>query len=204
MVRARRAFAAVALDAALAAGAAQAVAQARSVHPGINSPYEYPDFARSVRTFESEGREVYDRRSEIVAALGLKPGMRVADVGAGTGLFVRLLSPAVGPQGRVHAVDIAPEFKRNIARLDPPRPLAGRQSGGRRLPAHSRGFRFLDPRSRTGRQKHGDRRDRGCRLQAGRGQTAAQGQLFPALSPARRMICRLRTTAAIAAGMRPL
>jgi predicted methyltransferase len=117
MVQARRAFAAVVFGALLAAGAAQAMAQARSVHPGINSPYEHPDFARSVRMFESEGREVYDRRGEIVAALGLKPGMRVADVGAGTGLFVRLLSPAVGPQGRVYAVDIAPEFVHNIVRL---------------------------------------------------------------------------------------
>ena len=101
----------------LAAAPDQAPAQARSVHPGINAPYRHPDFAGSVRMFESEGREVYDRRRDIVAALGLKPGMRVADVGAGTGLFVRLLSPAVGPQGRVYAVDIAPEFVRNIERL---------------------------------------------------------------------------------------
>ena len=105
------------IAAVLAAAPVQAPAQARSVHPGINAPYRHPDVAGSVRMFESEGREVYDRRRDIVAALGLKRGMRVADVGAGTGLFVRLLSPAVGPQGRVYAVDIAPEFVRNIERL---------------------------------------------------------------------------------------
>jgi ubiquinone/menaquinone biosynthesis C-methylase UbiE len=36
--------------------------------------------------------------------------MRVADIGAGTGLFTFLFAEAVGPGGRVYAVDIVPEF----------------------------------------------------------------------------------------------
>lgn len=81
-----------------------------SVRPGINAPFEHPDIGQWIATFEREGREIWDRRADIVAALSLKPGMTVADVGAGTGFFARLFADRVGPGGRVYAVDIAPEF----------------------------------------------------------------------------------------------
>jgi ubiquinone/menaquinone biosynthesis C-methylase UbiE len=42
--------------------------------------------------------------------------MAVADIGAGTGLFTRLFSPIVGPQGKVFAVDIAESFVNHIER----------------------------------------------------------------------------------------
>lgn len=87
-----------------------------SVAPGINRHYENADYRQWVGTFERAGREVYDKRAEIVAALLLRPGMVVADVGAGTGLFTRLIARAVGPQGRVYAVDISPEFVTNTVR----------------------------------------------------------------------------------------
>ena len=85
-------------------------AQEKSVNPGINKTYEHPDVPQSIQRFESNGRDVFDHRLEIVAALELKPGMTVADIGAGTGLFTRLISPAVGATGKVYAVDIAKEF----------------------------------------------------------------------------------------------
>jgi SAM-dependent methyltransferase len=84
------------------------------VVPGINTPYENPDVKGFVSYFEGESREVYAHRKEIVAACPLKPGMAVADVGAGTGLFTRLLAAAVGPQGNVYAVDIAPKFLEHV------------------------------------------------------------------------------------------
>ncbi len=93
-----------------------ALAREASVAPGVNAPYASADYERWTGVFEAEGREVYDRRQDIVAALGLRPGMAVADVGAGTGLFTRLFSQAVGPAGRVYAVDIAPEFIAAIQR----------------------------------------------------------------------------------------
>jgi predicted methyltransferase len=92
-------------------------AQVRSVNPGINRYYENPSFEQSLRMFEGEGREVFDRRHRIVAAVGLQPGMAVADIGAGTGLFTRLFAAAVGATGRVYAVDISPVFVHNIARI---------------------------------------------------------------------------------------
>ncbi len=90
--------------------AGPAAAEEASVRPGINRNYEHPDFARWVATFEHPGREVYDRRDDIVAASGVRAGMAVADIGAGSGLFTRLFARAVGSDGKVYAVDISPVF----------------------------------------------------------------------------------------------
>jgi predicted methyltransferase len=95
-------------------GTGPAYAQEKSVNPGINKPYENPNVSETVKRFESENREVYAKRKEIVAACKLKPGMAVADVGAGTGLFTRLFAVEVGPQGRVYAVDIARKFIEHV------------------------------------------------------------------------------------------
>jgi FkbM family methyltransferase len=51
-------------------------------------------------------REVWQRPDDIVAALGLTAGSQVADVGAGDGFFIVRLARAVGPSGRVLAVEI--------------------------------------------------------------------------------------------------
>jgi cyclopropane fatty-acyl-phospholipid synthase-like methyltransferase len=58
--------------------------------------------------FESPGRELFDRRVDVVNSIGLKPGMTVADIGAGSGLFSRLMAERVGPTGAVYAVEISP------------------------------------------------------------------------------------------------
>jgi uncharacterized protein (TIGR03067 family) len=88
----------------------QAPAQEKSVRPGINQPFENPDVKEFIGKFEGESREVFTQRKQIVAACGIKAGMAVADIGAGTGLFTRLFAQQVGPQGQVYAVDIAPKF----------------------------------------------------------------------------------------------
>jgi predicted methyltransferase len=96
--------------------AAQAAAMTPGADPGVNAPFHQPDPERWNRILEQPGRELFDRRQAIVAALGLKPGMMVADVGAGTGLFTVPFAQAVGPEGRVYAVDVAAEFVDNIER----------------------------------------------------------------------------------------
>ena len=64
-----------------------------------------------------EKTPAFQQESELVlACLQLKPGDVVADIGAGTGLFARPLARAVGPTGRVLAVDIDPELLRYIER----------------------------------------------------------------------------------------
>lgn len=97
-------------------GAPHALAQEKSVNPGINKPFEKPNPGEFIKRFETEGRDVYDHRAKIVEACGLKPGMVIADIGAGTGLFSRMFSPVVGPQGKVYSVDIAEDFIRHIER----------------------------------------------------------------------------------------
>lgn len=92
-------------------------AQEPAVRPDLNRRFVDPDFDLWVGRFERPGREVYDRREDIVAATGVKPGMSVADVGAGTGLYTRLFSAAVGEKGRVYAVDISQVFVDNILRI---------------------------------------------------------------------------------------
>ena len=85
-------------------------AYGQGASPAINEQYQNPDFGRWQRNLETEGREVYERRLAIVDAVAARPGQAIADVGAGTGLFTRLLAARVGPQGRVYAVDIARAF----------------------------------------------------------------------------------------------
>jgi len=92
------------------------VAQEQGVRPGINRHFVDPDWQRWVNTFERPGREVYDKRHAIVDASRLRPGMDVADIGAGTGLFTRLFATAVEPGGTVYAVDISETFIDNILR----------------------------------------------------------------------------------------
>jgi len=91
-----------------------AAAQEKSVKPGINDSYRDPDVAEFTQRFEREGREAYDHRKQILAACRLKPGMVVADIGAGTGLFTLPFARKVGPTGKVFAVDIAETFIRHI------------------------------------------------------------------------------------------
>jgi len=89
-------------------------AQEKSVKPGINDQFRKPDVAKFVERFEGESREVFDKREKVMEALAIRPGMAVADVGAGTGLYTRLFARAVGEKGRVLAVDIASEFLDHI------------------------------------------------------------------------------------------
>jgi ubiquinone/menaquinone biosynthesis C-methylase UbiE len=90
-----------------------------SVKPGINEQFLSPELAVDewIDRFETESREVFTARQEIVAAVRLEEGMRVADVGAGTGLFTRLFAERVGRQGWVFAVDISPKFVEHLAGL---------------------------------------------------------------------------------------
>ena len=87
-----------------------------SVKPGINESFLDPalEVERFTERFEIESREVFSQRHAITAALDLKPGQRVADVGSGTGLYLEFLSQGVGPAGEVIAVEISQPFVEHL------------------------------------------------------------------------------------------
>lgn len=89
-------------------------AQEKSVRPGVNQAFQDPDLETWLGRFEREGREVFDRRQEVLEACQLKPGMKVADIGAGTGFFSRMFASAVGNEGHVYAVEITKKFIEHI------------------------------------------------------------------------------------------
>jgi ubiquinone/menaquinone biosynthesis C-methylase UbiE len=82
----------------------------------INADFLNPDLDVSqwVERFEMESREIFTSRIEILKALQLQPGERVADIGAGTGFFALMFADQVGDTGWVFAVDIAPKFIEHI------------------------------------------------------------------------------------------
>lgn len=59
---------------------------------------------------ERSEREDEEEPDKALDAIGLKPGMVVADVGAGTGYFTLRMVRRVGPAGRVYATDIQPRM----------------------------------------------------------------------------------------------
>ena len=61
-------------------------------------------------TLVSPTRDAQQKPEELVAAMAIKPGMTVADIGTGAGYMLPFLSAAVGPSGRVVAEDIFDDF----------------------------------------------------------------------------------------------
>ena len=66
---------------------------------------------------EREEREREERGDLLLRELDLKPGMAVADVGAGTGYYARRMAPLVGDAGVVYAVDVQPEMIKMLTDL---------------------------------------------------------------------------------------
>jgi SAM-dependent methyltransferase len=93
-----------------------AFSQKESVNPGVNKSYLTKDLVVEewIERLEAEGREVFLNREAIVARLGLKPGMKMADIGSGTGAHLPYMAKAVKKSGKVYAVDIVPKFLEHI------------------------------------------------------------------------------------------
>ena len=92
----------------------------RAAESSPTAPAEHSDGATTHRRFndvefwqsifDDPKRDAWQLPGKVVAALKLRPGMCVADHGAGTGYFVRHLSAAVGPTGTVLAVEPEPNL----------------------------------------------------------------------------------------------
>ncbi|MDJ0839090.1 MAG: methyltransferase domain-containing protein [Acidobacteriota bacterium] len=67
---------------------------------GLNAIYREA-VANKLRTDEDFRRDVTSKPVEVLAFAGVKPGMRVLDLFAGSGYYSEILSLVVGPQGQV-------------------------------------------------------------------------------------------------------
>lgn len=83
-----------------------------AVRADINAAYLDPslDVEGLDQGFSAESREVFAARDAVTSALGIALGDDVADIGAGTGIYLEPFSRAVGEAGTVYAVDIAPSL----------------------------------------------------------------------------------------------
>lgn len=72
--------------------------------------HRFEDVQRWTKVFDDPARDAWQKPEVLVGALDLRPGDVVADIGAGTGYFNRHLAEAVGPEGKVIAVDVEPGF----------------------------------------------------------------------------------------------
>jgi ubiquinone/menaquinone biosynthesis C-methylase UbiE len=59
---------------------------------------------------EDQDRIAWQKPDEVVRALGLRPGGSACDIGVGPGYFALRLARAVGPRGRVYAIDVEPRM----------------------------------------------------------------------------------------------
>jgi len=66
--------------------------------------------ARVAATLGAHDREARQKPRELIERLGLAQGMTVADIGTGVGFMLPYLAQAVGPQGKLIAEDIFPDF----------------------------------------------------------------------------------------------
>ena len=72
------------------------------------------DLGGYIARMESSDRAEWQQPEQVIAALEVRLGERIADLGCGPGYFTLLLAEAVGPAGKVWGIDIEPAM---LARL---------------------------------------------------------------------------------------
>jgi ubiquinone/menaquinone biosynthesis C-methylase UbiE len=87
-------------------GAVLAMAAQHKHQPGHQHHHGPRSTEEWIKILENPERDGWQKPDEVVAAMALQPGQSVADIGAGTGYFSVRFAQAVGPEGKVFAVDI--------------------------------------------------------------------------------------------------
>lgn len=67
-----------------------------------------------VKVFDDPARDAWQKPADVIALMKIDPGSTVVDLGAGTGYFEGRLSEAVGPTGKVLALDVEPDMIRYL------------------------------------------------------------------------------------------
>jgi len=68
------------------------------------------DLKAYLEMLDDPARDKDQKPVQVIEALGLRPGMAVADLGSGSGYFTRRFVEAVTDTGKVYAVDVEPEM----------------------------------------------------------------------------------------------
>lgn len=67
-----------------------------------------------IKVLETERRIEGLQIEKVIATLKIKPGQRVGDLGAGSGLFARPIAKRLGEKGLVYAIDVDPGLLKHV------------------------------------------------------------------------------------------
>ena len=92
-------------------------ASTRATADGLGKTYMGRQIARvmgwqAANWLERDTRAAEERSELLLTALQLRPGLMVADIGAGTGYYSRPIARQIGPSGQLFAVDVQPQMLR--------------------------------------------------------------------------------------------
>lgn len=76
--------------------------------------YHFPAPAFIGSLLDSDRRRRVQPPDKVIERSGIKQGMRVLDVGCGSGFFTTLVARAVGENGMVYALDIEPKMLKQL------------------------------------------------------------------------------------------
>jgi len=88
-------------------------AQAAASSPA-EMQHRHGDPRSYIASLDDPARDAYQKPDDVLKALALREGEVVADLGAGSGYFTLRFARAVGPSGRVYAVDVSPDMIRHV------------------------------------------------------------------------------------------
>ena len=109
--------------------------------------HKFDDPARYAKSFDDPARDAWQLPARVIDALQLKSGMKIADIGAGTGYFSMRLAKVPGVS--VFAVDIEPKMVEY---------LHAARAQGTRHERHRRARGSVKPESAGTRRRHPGRR----------------------------------------------
>jgi cyclopropane fatty-acyl-phospholipid synthase-like methyltransferase len=79
-------------------------------HDQEGMQHDFSDVEHWFDVFEGDNRNEWQQPEMLIELMAISPGMRVVDIGAGTGYFLSYLSGAVGEAGEVLALDVEPNL----------------------------------------------------------------------------------------------
>lgn len=79
--------------------------------------HRFDDPSKYADRWNAPERAATQKPDEVIALMGIEAGATVADLGAGTGYFIPYLSAAVGPTGKVYALDVEDNMLKFIGEM---------------------------------------------------------------------------------------